>query len=119
MIVDEVGYAPIDRQECNLFYRFVVGRYEKASAIINANKAFSDWSELFHGPVIVTAVLDRLLHHSIVTNIKGNSYRLKDKNHKQADKPCERSPSALGPGSGIRTRSLREVLPSFCRNPPG
>jgi DNA replication protein DnaC len=82
MIVDEVGYAPIDRQECNLFYRFVVGRYEKASAIINANKAFSDWSELFHGPVIVTAVLDRLLHHSIVTNIKGNSYRLKDKNHK-------------------------------------
>ncbi|MGI6388531.1 MAG: IS21-like element helper ATPase IstB [Desulfomonilia bacterium] len=82
VIVDEVGYSPIDRQECNLFYRFVAGRYEKASTIITSNKAFADWTELFHDPVIVTAILDRLLHHSTVINIRGNSYRLKDKNHK-------------------------------------
>lgn len=79
VVVDEVGYTPITREECHLFYRFVANRYEKASTVITSNKAFSDWSELFHDPVIVTAILDRLLHHSIVVNIKGNSYRLKGK----------------------------------------
>jgi DNA replication protein DnaC len=79
VIVDEVGYTPIDRHECNLFFRFIANRYEKASTIITSNKAFSEWSELFQDEVIVTAILDRLLHHSAVVNIKGNSYRLKDK----------------------------------------
>jgi DNA replication protein DnaC len=80
VIVDEVGYTPINREECNLFFRFIANRYEKASTIITSNKAFSDWTELFHDPVIVTAILDRLLHHSTVINIRGNSYRLKGKN---------------------------------------
>ena len=79
VIVDEVGYTPIDREECNLFFRFIANRYEKASTIITSNKAFADWTELFHDPVIVTAVLDRLLHHSTVINIRGNSYRLMGK----------------------------------------
>jgi DNA replication protein DnaC len=77
VIVDEVGYTPINREECNLFFRFIANRYEKASTIITSNKAFSDWTELFHDPIIVTAILDRLLHHSAVINIKGNSYRLR------------------------------------------
>lgn len=79
VIVDEVGYTPISREECHLFFRFVANRYEKNSTIITSNKAFADWTELFHDPIIVTAVLDRLLHHAVVVNIKGNSYRLKDK----------------------------------------
>jgi DNA replication protein DnaC len=79
VVVDEVGYTPISREECNLFFRFVANRYEKTSTIVTSNKAFSDWTELFHDPIIVTAVLDRLLHHSVVINIKGNSYRLKGK----------------------------------------
>jgi len=79
VVVDEVGYTPISREECNLFFRFVANRYEKASTIVTSNKAFSDWTELFHDPIIVTAVLDRLLHHSVVINIKGNSYRLRGK----------------------------------------
>jgi DNA replication protein DnaC len=79
VVVDEVGYTPIDRQECNLFYRFVAMRYEKASVVVTSNKAFDEWSELFHDTVIVTAILDRLLHHSVVINIKGNSYRLRGK----------------------------------------
>jgi len=79
VVVDEVGYTPISREECNLFFRFIAKRYEKASTVITSNKAFSDWTELFHDPIIVTAVLDRLLHHSVVINIKGNSYRLKGK----------------------------------------
>jgi DNA replication protein DnaC len=84
VIVDEVGYTPINREECNLFFRFIANRYEKASTIITSNKAFSDWTELFHDPVIVTAILDRLLHHSVVINIRGNSYRLKEKNSYEA-----------------------------------
>ena len=79
VIIDEVGYTPVNRDECNLFYQFVAMRYEKASTIVTSNKAFSDWTELFHDPVVVTAILDRLLHHSIVFSIKGNSYRLKGK----------------------------------------
>ena len=79
VIVDEVGYTSIDREECNLFFRFVANRYEKSSTIVTSNKAFSDWTELFHDPVIVTAILDRLLHHSTVINIRGNSYRLMGK----------------------------------------
>jgi len=79
VVVDEVGYTPINREECNLFFRFIANRYEKTSTVITSNKAFSDWTELFHDPIIVTAVLDRLLHHSVVINIKGNSYRLKGK----------------------------------------
>lgn len=79
VVVDEVGYTPIDREECNLFYQFVAMRYEKASTIITSNKSFDEWSELFGDPVIVTAILDRLLHHSVVVNIKGNSYRLRNK----------------------------------------
>jgi DNA replication protein DnaC len=79
VIVDEVGYTPINREECNLFFRFIANRYEKASTIVTSNKAFSDWTELFHDPVIVTAILDRLLHHSTVINIRGNSYRLMGK----------------------------------------
>jgi len=77
VVVDEVGYTPVTREECNLFFRFIANRYEKSSTIITSNKAFSDWTELFHDPVIVTAIPDRLLHHSVVVNIKGNSYRLK------------------------------------------
>lgn len=84
VIVDEVGYTPSDREQCNLFFRFVANRYEKSSTLITSNKAFSDWAELFCDPVIVTAILDRLLHHSVVINIKGNSYRLRAKEVKNA-----------------------------------
>ena len=79
VIVDEVGYTPIDREECNLFFRFIANRYERASTIITSNKTFAEWTELFHDPVIVTAFLDRLLHHSVIINIQGNSYRLRGK----------------------------------------
>jgi DNA replication protein DnaC len=79
VVVDEVGYTPIDREECHLFYQFVARRYEKLSTVITSNKSFEEWSELFHDPVLVSAILDRLLHHSTVLNIKGNSYRLRDK----------------------------------------
>ena len=78
VVVDEVGYLPIDSKEAYLFFKFVSYRYERSSTIITSNKSFGDWQELFGEPVIATAILDRLLHHCRVVNIKGHSYRLKE-----------------------------------------
>ena len=78
VVVDEVGYLPVDSKEAYLFFQFVSHRYEKHSTIITSNKSFGDWQELFGDPVIATAILDRLLHHCRVVNIKGHSYRLKE-----------------------------------------
>ena len=78
VIVDEVGYLPVTSQEAYLFFQFVSYRYEKSSTIITSNKSFADWQELFGDPVIASAILDRLLHHCRVINIKGHSYRLRD-----------------------------------------
>jgi DNA replication protein DnaC len=76
VIVDEVGYLPVNGQEAYLFFQFVSYRYEKSSTIITSNKSFSDWQELFGDQIIASAILDRLLHHCKVVNIKGHSYRL-------------------------------------------
>ncbi len=78
VIVDEVGYLPVNAEEAYLFFQFVSQRYERHSTIITSNKSFGDWQELFGDAVIAAAILDRLLHHSKVINIKGHSYRLKD-----------------------------------------
>ena len=77
VVVDEVGYLPVNAQEAYLFFQFVSHRYEHHSTIITSNKSFGDWQELFGDSVIATAILDRLLHHCKVINIKGHSYRLK------------------------------------------
>jgi DNA replication protein DnaC len=78
VIVDEAGYLPVDSREAYLFFQFISYRYEKSSTILTSNKSFVDWQELFGDAVIASAILDRLLHHSRVVNIKGHSYRLKD-----------------------------------------
>jgi DNA replication protein DnaC len=77
VVVDEVGYMPISRQEAHLFFQFISHRYERTSTVITSNKSFSEWEEMFGDPVIASAMLDRLLHHCRVINIKGNSYRMK------------------------------------------
>ena len=77
VICDEVGYLPVNSQEAYLFFQFVSHRYERLSTIITSNKSFGDWQELSGDAVIAAAILDRLLHHCKVINIKGHSYRLK------------------------------------------
>ena len=79
LILDEIGYLPMTREEASLFFRLINRRYERASTILTSNKTFTDWGEVFGDQVIATAILDRLLHHSTTLNIKGESYRLKDK----------------------------------------
>lgn len=79
LIVDELGYLPLNRLEASLFFRLVSRRYERASLIVTSNKSFLDWGEVFGDAVLATAVLDRLLHHATTLNIKGESYRLREK----------------------------------------
>ena len=79
LIVDEFGIWPYDRESATAFFSLVSARYEKGSIILTSNKGFADWGELLGDTVIATAILDRLLHHSHVLNIRGESYRLKDK----------------------------------------
>lgn len=79
LIVDEVGYLPIDTDASNLFFQLVAKRYEKHCTIITTNISFSQWPSIFGTRTLASAILDRLLHHSHVINIKGPSYRLKSK----------------------------------------
>lgn len=79
LIIDEVGYLPIDKEGANLLFQLINKRYENSSTIITTNKPFSEWGEVFGDSVLASAILDRLLRHSHVINIVGSSYRLKDK----------------------------------------
>jgi DNA replication protein DnaC len=77
LIVDEIGYLPVTASGTNLFFQLVNSRYEKASTILTSNKSFKEWGGIFGDAVAASAMLDRLLHHCHIVNIKGNSYRLK------------------------------------------
>ena len=79
LIIDEIGYLPVDKQGANLFFQLIAKRYEKHSTIITTNQTFNKWGEVFSDTVLANAILDRLLHHSTVINIKGTSYRIKGK----------------------------------------
>ena len=79
LVIDEVGYLPLDRQAANWFFEVVSRRYEKGSIVLTSNKSYGDWATLFPEVAIASAILDRLLHHSTTINIRGDSYRLKDK----------------------------------------
>ena len=79
LIIDEIGYMPIDQDSANLFFQLIARRYEKSSTMITTNMPFSRWAEIFGSATLANAILDRLLHHSSVISIKGPSYRLRDK----------------------------------------
>jgi len=77
LIVDEIGYLPITPGGANLFFQLVNARYEKGAMILTSNRGFAEWGEIFGDPVVATALLDRLLHHAVVVQIEGASYRLR------------------------------------------
>lgn len=79
LIIDELGYLEMDTEAANLFFQLIARRYEKHSTIITTNTPFSQWSNIFKNTTLTHALLDRLLHHSKVINIKGPSYRMKEK----------------------------------------
>ena len=79
LIIDEIGYLPVDHQGSNLFFQLIARRYMKKSTIVTTNMPFSKWGEIFSDNTLASAVLDRLLHYSHIIRITGNSYRIKDK----------------------------------------
>ena len=77
MVIDEIGYLPITRTGAMLFFQLLARRYERASTILTSNKGFEDWGEIFGDEVMAAALIDRLVHHCHIVNIRGNSYRLR------------------------------------------
>src|SRR3954451_2774553 len=79
LIIDEMGYLPLGDMGATIFFQLVSARYEGGSIILTSNKSYGEWGSVFGDPIIATAILDRLLHHSTTVNIRGESYRLKDR----------------------------------------
>lgn len=79
LVVDEVGYIPFEPEAANLFFQLVSSRYERASLIVTSNKPFGRWGEVFGDDVVAAAMIDRLVHHAEVIALKGDSYRIKDR----------------------------------------
>jgi DNA replication protein DnaC len=78
LVIDELGYLPIDKEDSKPLFQLIDMRYEKKSTVITTNINFNAWDEIFHDPVIANAILDRILHHAHVVTISGRSYRMKD-----------------------------------------
>jgi len=79
LVIDEVGYIPFEAEAANLFFQLVSSRYERASMIVTSNKPFGRWGEVFGDATVAAAMIDRLVHHAEVVSLKGDSYRLKDR----------------------------------------
>jgi DNA replication protein DnaC len=79
LVVDEVGYIPFEPEAANLFFQLVSARYERASLIVTSNRPFGRWGEVFGDDIVAAAMIDRLVHHADVVALKGDSYRLKDR----------------------------------------
>jgi DNA replication protein DnaC len=79
LIIDEIGYLPIDKEYASIFFQLIAARYERHSTIITTNQPLSKWGDVFGDPVLANAIIDRLVHHSTIIKITGKSYRIKDK----------------------------------------
>jgi DNA replication protein DnaC len=79
LVIDEVGYIPFEPDTGNLFFQLVSSRYERASLIITSNRAFGRWGEVFGDDIVAAAMIDRLVHHTDVVSLRGDSYRLKNR----------------------------------------
>ncbi|MFC0561937.1 ATP-binding protein, partial [Halalkalibacter alkalisediminis] len=85
LIIDEIGYLPIDKEDAKLFFQLIDLRYEKKSTILTTNISFKEWDAVFQDTKLANAILDRVLHHATVVNIVGPSYRIKDHLEKDDD----------------------------------
>src|SRR5271165_5500060 len=110
LIVDEMGYLPLDDLGATIFFQLVSARYERGSIILTSNKSYGEWGSIFGDPIIATAILDRLLHHSTTINIRGESYRLKER-RKAGLIPLPEKQPAEPTAASHRSRSQRDQLP--------
>jgi DNA replication protein DnaC len=90
LIIDELGYLPLEPDAAHLFFQLVGRRYETGAMLITSNRSVAEWSMVFADPVVATAILDRLLHHSHVLTIRGDSYRLRAKRKERPHRAARR-----------------------------
>lgn len=114
LVIDEIGYLPVIPGGGNLFFQLVNARYEKGAMILTSNRGFAEWGEVFGDPVVATALLDRLLHHAVVIQIEGSSYRLRQ--HAELMPEHLRSKSTLVP-PGQASPPRPRGRPPKIRNP--
>jgi DNA replication protein DnaC len=105
LVVDEVGYLPLDSVGATIFFQLVSARYERGSILLTSNKSYAEWGHIFGETTIATAILDRLLHHSTTINIRGDSYRLKERKRAgllAPDRLAQPSKNDIKDATGIR-----------------
>ena len=110
LIIDEMGYLPLDDLGATIFFQLVSARYERGSIILTSNKSYGEWGSIFGDPIIATAILDRLLHHSTTINIRGESYRLKER-RKAGLIPLPEQQQDQPVAMAHRSRNKREQIP--------
>jgi DNA replication protein DnaC len=93
MVIDEIGYLPISRTGAQLFFQLMSRRYEQAATVLTSNMGFEEWGEMFGDDTMAAALIDRLLHHSHIVNILGNSYRMRQHRNLAIRRPANISPS--------------------------
>jgi DNA replication protein DnaC len=116
LIVDEIGYLPVIPGGGNLFFQLVNARYEKGAMILTSNRGFAEWGDVFGDPVVATALLDRLLHHAVVIQIEGSSYRLRQ--HAELVPEHVRSKALITPPPAPKRRG-RPPIQREPDHPPG
>ncbi len=110
LVVDEIGYLPITRTGAMLFFQLISRRYEHASTVLTSNKSFEEWGEIFGDEVMAVALVDRLLHHCHIVNIRGNSYRMR--HHTELWLALHSPPSEKNDSSSRRRKKQKEVRTS-------
>jgi DNA replication protein DnaC len=112
LVVDEIGYLPVSRTGAMHFFQLNSRRYEHASTVLTSNKSFEEWGEIFGDEVMAAALIDRLLHHCHIVNIRGNSFRMRQ--HSDLWKQLHQIPdgdSPVNPTPSRRTTKRRELTP--------
>ena len=117
LIVDEIGYLPVVPGGGNLFFQLVNARYERGAMILTSNRGFAEWGEVFGDPVVATALLDRLLHHAVVVQIEGASYRLRQ--HADLVPEHIRSKALIAPPLKRRPTATRPATEKRLPHPGG
>lgn len=93
LLIDEIGYLPLEKDAAHLFFQLIARRYERGAVLLTSNRSVGEWGEVFGDTVVATAILDRLLHHSHVVTIRGESYRLREKRRSGLLRPSTTNPS--------------------------
>jgi DNA replication protein DnaC len=105
LVVDEIGYLPISRTGAMLFFQLMSRRYETAATVLTSNKGFDEWGEIFGDAVMASALIDRLVHHCHIVNIRGNSYRMR--HHTELQQRLQHAPETPTPTPNRRRSRAR------------